>query len=403
MNIDSLTGANSAAGGSLTQANGNLVIGTGGINLTGLTQNGGSISSAGNVTAADLTQTNGTLSTTGNLTLSNSFSQSATGVITVGGNTSITDLIDGIALGNLNTTGTTQVTSRGGNITQNAGTSITSVGTSTWVAQSSSNPATDYDITLTNEGNDFVGAVTASGKNISITDKNALTAALSSAGNSSISAGGNLAVSGSSTGNLTTSTTGTGTTSYGVTNVGGNLASSSAGDVTQTGALSVTGTTALSATGKDVTLDNIANQFVGAMSFVAKDVVIGASKPVTVVTRNVNSLRFVGNAEATAANAARGTAAQIPVQPVVTPMTLTPVFVPTTPTVGLGTANVGTNGVSGGLVFVDAPSAAPANNDTPNNTAKPATSTGGSGIDASGFMRVSVVNGGIKSGSGNNE
>lgn len=270
---------------------------------------------------------------------------------------------------------------------------------------------TNYDINLTNEGNDFVGNVTATGKDINITDKNALTAAVTSTGNSSISAGSDLAVSGSSTGNLVTTTTNAGTTSFGVTSVGGNLASTSAGDVTQTGALTVTGTTALTATGKDVTLDNVTNRFVGAMSFVAKDVVIGASQLVTVASRDVNSLRFVGNAAPTVAptaspaNAARGTAAQIPVQPVVTtPIAFTPVFVATTPTVGLGTANAGTNGVSGGLVFVDAPTAPPAGNATPNNNAKPSTTNSGtSGIDASGFMRVSVVNGGINSGSGNNE
>jgi hypothetical protein len=89
---------------------------------------------------------------------------------------------------------------------------------------------------------------------------------------------------------------------------------------------------------------------------------------------------------------------------VTTPSVLTPVFVATTPTVGLGTANVGTNGMSGGLVFVDAPTAPPAGNATPDNNAKPTTTNNGSsGVDAAGFMRVSVVNGGINLGSGNNE
>ncbi|MBN2647285.1 MAG: filamentous hemagglutinin N-terminal domain-containing protein [Thiotrichales bacterium] len=403
VNIDSLMGANDAVGGNLTQTNGSLVVGTGGINLTELTQNGGSINSMGNITAADLAQTNGSLSTTGNLTVSNSFSQSSAGVITVGGNSNITDLTDGVVLGNLNTTGTTQVISRGGNITQNAGTSIVSVGTSSWVAQSSANPATDYDVTLANADNDFVGTVSATGKDINITDKNALNAAVTSIGNSGMSAGGDLVVSGSSTGNLVTNSTGT--TRFGATSVGGNLAITSTGDVTQTGALTVAGTTALTAEDKDVTLDNTANQFDGAMSFVAKDVVIGASKIVTVATRDVNSLRFVGKAEATAADVARGSAAQIPVQPVgIDPTGIASVFVATTPIVGDDAANVGTNGVSGGLVFVEVADTPSTHSDDVNNNAKSSTTNSGtSGIDASGFMRVSVVNGGINTGSDNNE
>src|SRR3989441_5779726 len=102
--------------------------------------------------------------------------------------------------------------------------------------------------------------------NISLTDVNALTVALTDGGTSAIIAGGNMVVSGTTVGALSTTTSTNGTTSFGATTVGTNLTTSSDGAVSQTAALVVNGTSSLTTTADAITLTNAANNFVGAVS-----------------------------------------------------------------------------------------------------------------------------------------
>src|SRR3989442_2616334 len=88
--------------------------------------------------------------------------------------------------------------------------------------------------------NDFGGLVTAAGSNISLTDTNALSAAITASGSGALVAGTNLTVSGSTGTTLTTTST-AGTTSFGVTTVGSNLTSTAGGAVSQTSAVETTG------------------------------------------------------------------------------------------------------------------------------------------------------------------
>lgn len=170
--------------GSLTQTNGTLNIGSGGMSLNTYTQNGGTLSNTGTTTLTSYNQTSGSFSGTGNFStanfsqtggttaltnsfnVSNDFSQGTSGSVTVGGNTSITDTTGGTTIGNLSTTGTTNITSTGGAITQDSGTSIVSGGTTTLDA---SNGATKYDITL-DGNNNFQSTVNANGNNITLKD-----------------------------------------------------------------------------------------------------------------------------------------------------------------------------------------------------------------------------------------
>ncbi|MBW8759264.1 MAG: filamentous hemagglutinin N-terminal domain-containing protein [Burkholderiales bacterium] len=119
-------------------------------------------------------------------------------------------------------------------------------------------------ITLANAGNDFTGAVSATGGAISLTDTNALNAHLGGASSATLNAGGALAVDGNTSGALTANGNGL---VLGATTVGGNLAASSGtGSITQSGTLAVTGTSTLDGGGHAVTLANVANDFGGAVT-----------------------------------------------------------------------------------------------------------------------------------------
>jgi filamentous hemagglutinin family protein len=174
----------------------------------------------------------------------------ATGDLTVA-STGALDLGQGTVAGNL------VADSGGAAIVQSGGLTVT--GTSDMTASGAA-------ITLTQAGNDFNGAVTATGAGIQLTDINALTAVLNDSGTSTLSAGGDLAVSGSVAGALNTTTTSGGTTSFGVTTIGGGLLVASAGAVSQTGALSVAGTASVTAAGAAITLTNAGNDFQSVLS-----------------------------------------------------------------------------------------------------------------------------------------
>ncbi|WP_341909105.1 YDG domain-containing protein [Polaromonas sp. YR568] len=214
------------AGGSLATRGGNVAItGTtkslGAIDTTGGTGTGNfSITGTGAVS-----QTSGALvikgattltAGTGNdITLDSATNNFASVSITSGNNVTLRDA-NAVALGASSVTGNLALTAAGA-VTQTA---ALAVGGTTSLTAGAGN-----DITLSNTGNNFTGAVSVvSGRNVSLRDANA-------------------AVLGAST-------------------VSGTLGVTTAGSITQTGALAVTGTTTLVAgAANNITLDNSGNNF----------------------------------------------------------------------------------------------------------------------------------------------
>jgi hypothetical protein len=101
------------------------------------------------------------------------------------------------------------------------------------------------NITLDNTGNDFVGAVNATGANISLSDANALV------------------LSANTTGDLTTVSGGS--TTFGLTNVGADLTATAGTSITQTGALTVNGLASLD--GGSITLGGVNAFNAGTLTF----------------------------------------------------------------------------------------------------------------------------------------
>src|SRR5690606_11048979 len=111
------------------------------------------------------------------------------------------------------------------------------------------------DITLTDAGNDFVGAVDITGATVSITDANALTLGTVTAGQ----------LAATSTGRL----------DLGSSTVTGSLvARSNGGAIEQSGALQVGGTSELDAGTGDITLANAGNDFVSVVDITGGTVAI---------------------------------------------------------------------------------------------------------------------------------
>ncbi|NMW25449.1 hypothetical protein HFP05_14115, partial [Rhodanobacter denitrificans] len=205
---------------------------------------GGQLTLAPTITAID--------TGSGNLTLSSGTSLMTQGSLS-GNNVSLTGA-SGLTLNNdITATGTLTLASSTGGISQ--------IGGNILAGSTSSIAGGTGAVSLTSVGNDFTGTVTASGGSITLTDANALTAALTTSGNAILTAVGNLAVSGSSH-DLTTNAA---ATSFGTTTVGGNLSTTAAGAISQTGALSVTGTSSLAAGANAITLANAGNDFTGAV------------------------------------------------------------------------------------------------------------------------------------------
>jgi filamentous hemagglutinin family protein len=201
-----ITGAGAAGAAAVQMSGGGNSIGgataTGDITLTGI---------AGGMTLAD------TIRTTGNVSITTPGPISQGAALTVGGNLTVNNAAA---------------------ISQSA--PITVSGTSSFSA--GANP-----ITLTNAGNDFVGAVSLTGGTTAITDANALTF-------------GTL-----STGGLTTINTGA--LNLGTGMVSGALTSTSnGGAVSQSGPLTVTGAANVQAGAGSITLANASNDFVGAVT-----------------------------------------------------------------------------------------------------------------------------------------
>jgi filamentous hemagglutinin family protein len=191
--------------------------------------------------AGKLVMAAGDLSTTGNLSTAG-YRQTG-GFLNVGGALSINSTAGAVTLGNIDA-GSLSITSTNGAITQLAGSALDVTGTSSLTADNGVAGARDvkYNITLSQAGDSFGGAVSANGLKISLLDTSA---------------------SGLTLGN----TTATGTLT----------ATSRAGAITQANstALSITGASSLTADNGvsgagdvkyDITLANATNNFTGAVS-----------------------------------------------------------------------------------------------------------------------------------------
>ncbi|CAN1553334.1 Filamentous haemagglutinin, N-terminal [Burkholderiaceae bacterium] len=293
VNIDGLTGT----GSNLSQSAGTLNVGTGGMVLSGLTQSGGTLTNTGSttsdsfnqsggsfsgtgaMTAASLVQTGGAMTLGGDLSVTQNFSQGASGSVSVGGNTSITDTTAGVQLGNLTSTGTLSVTSTDGAISQSSGSVITAQSTSSFTATQGGQPAA---INLGNAGNDFVGAVSLNGSNVTIVDANALTlGTVTTAGNLNATAATNLAVNGvvnastldltATTGNVTQGTSSTLTVATGPTNL------TAGGSITLDGTNNFTGV--VNKTGTNITRDVSVSPNVTAAQVVASKLLANNPTP----------------------------------------------------------------------------------------------------------------------------
>ncbi|HLA36054.1 MAG TPA: filamentous hemagglutinin N-terminal domain-containing protein, partial [Rhodocyclaceae bacterium] len=251
-------------GGSVTAATNNKAIAitaTGAIssaNLNSGTANSNITASStlaiGPITAGNLTATangaitsGGAIAVTGtssltagsgnNITLDNASNNFGIVTVVSGNNVTIVDS-NAIDLGNMAVSGTLAVTA-GGAITDSGVLTVT--GASTFAAGANA-------IALDTSTNNFVGAVSATGSNVTLVDTNAI--------------------------------------DLGASTVTGNLVVTAAGAVTDSGVLSVSGTTSLTAgTANNITLDS-ANNFIGAVGVVSannvvlndsNDIVLGAS------------------------------------------------------------------------------------------------------------------------------
>jgi len=121
------------------------------------------------------------------------------------------------------------------------------------------------DITLTNAGNDFGGAVSLSGATVQINDKNALTLGTLNTGALTATSHGNLQFQG-----------------------GGSASSidvrSNDGAVTQTGALSVMGKLSVDAGTGSIALNNTSNSFQGPVSLAGQNISVASSGDLSVTT-----------------------------------------------------------------------------------------------------------------------
>ena len=230
--------------------------------LTSLTTNaGGSTTLDGNVTTtgaqtyddAVILGNGDALTSTGNgaisfgstvdgahaLTVSTGGAVSFTGA--VGGTTALTDMtVSGgsFVAGAVNLTGNLSVTTTSGGISQAGAFDV--AGTSSFDAGAAA-------ITLTNAGNDFVGAVGLTGGTTQLNDSNALQLGVFATGNLTVTSHGVLGL-------------GNGT-------VGGTLdATSNGGAIVQTGVLDVAGVSTIDAGSGSITLNNAGNDFAGIVN-----------------------------------------------------------------------------------------------------------------------------------------
>lgn len=141
-------------GGSISQVSGSKLTVTGASTLTA--DNG--VSGAGEVKYS--------------VSVANSANDFAGAVALNGSNVSISDGAGGLLLGNTTASGTFNATVEQGAMTQVAGTAINVAGAAKLVGDNGASGASDvrHSITLANAGNNFVGAVSATGSNVSLND-----------------------------------------------------------------------------------------------------------------------------------------------------------------------------------------------------------------------------------------
>ena len=316
---------NATAG--LTASGTGVVFGTGATHVTGAlvaTSGTGSITQSGALTVTGtstlnagtnaITLTNagndftGTVSTTGGVVsltvanalaihLANSTSETlnAGGVLTVDGSTAgnVVANGNGVVFGATTIGGTLATASGTGTITQTGPLAVT--GATTLDAGGNA-------ITLGNGGNDFTGAVTATGGAITLADATALTAHVTGA-SAALTAGGPLAVDGSTTGAL--NATGAGIT-FGATTVHGALTAASTGAVTQTGDLAVTGASTISAAGQTVTLARQTNALSGGVTVTGAAVDLEQAGAITAHLANAGSATVIAGGALTVDGSATG-------------------------------------------------------------------------------------------------
>jgi len=161
--------------------------------------------------------------------------------------------------------------------------------------------AAGQNITLDNAANEFVGAVSVNGKDVSLRDATALTLGASTvSGAATLTTGSSLTQVGALTVSGTTTVNAAGQSVtldnannefvgalavtakdaslrdatamvLGASVLSGNANIITGGALTQSGDLAVAGTTIITASGNSVTLDNVGNDFAGAVSLSAKD------------------------------------------------------------------------------------------------------------------------------------
>ncbi len=242
-----------------------------GVTLSSVTTNSGGISvtAGGSIAATNVAAAGGTLSLTANGTASDIIGTTLSGTtvnLTAGRN---------IATGTVNSTGSLVTNNAGslsyGALNLSANLNSTTTGPVTQSGNLNVGGSTAIDagtsaITLAAAGNNFAGAVSLAGGNVSIRDTNALTLGTLATANLSVQSNGSL--------------------NLGAGSIAGNLVATSGGNtITQSGALTVAGTSALTATGAAITLNNAGNDFVGAVSATgaattlvdANAIVLGAS------------------------------------------------------------------------------------------------------------------------------
>ena len=196
-----------------------------------------------------------TITATGNdITLDNA--NNAFGSIGATGAAVTINESDAVALDTI--TSTILNVTAGGAVTQNGAATVTGAATIT---------ATGNDITLDNVANDFTGAVTATGKDVSLKD----------------------AADGIALGAITAT---------------GNLDVTAQGAITQSAAADVDGTTKLAANGNDITLDNAANDFTGAVTADGKNITLNNNAALT-----LGAVTASGDLEVTAQGAITQSAA----------------------------------------------------------------------------------------------
>lgn len=226
-------------------------------NQGGLNQTGGQLDiGSGGVALGSFSQTAGSFAAGGNFGTTRAFSQAGNGSLVVNGAANIGATLGEVVLGNLASRGPLVVSSTDGAIRQQAGTAILAQSTPQLTASRQGTPA---GITLDGAGNDFVGAVSATGGNVVLVDANALTL-------------GRVLT----TGDLTLASQGA--LNLGQTTVGGKLrANSGGGDITQGGALLIKGNSHFDGGRGRIDLSSPGNVFGGTVNSVGA--FIGIANP----------------------------------------------------------------------------------------------------------------------------